>query len=78
MAGLTLPLPGSLRSFVEEQAAERGHATGGDYVRELIQKEHDRQRLRGLLLEGLESPVSGVADEAFFQDLRRDIERGTA
>jgi antitoxin ParD1/3/4 len=42
-------------------------------VRELIRRERDRQRLRALLLEGLESEPDVLADEAFFEALRRDI-----
>ncbi len=49
---MNVSLPDSLKSFVDEQVARRGYATGSEYVRELIRIDQDRQRLRGLLLEG--------------------------
>ncbi len=67
---MNVSLPDSLKSFVDEQVARRGYATGGEYVRELIRIDQDRQRLRGLLLEGAESPATVVADDAFFNGLR--------
>ncbi len=48
-------IPEALRAFVEEQVASRGYASSDEYVRELIRRDQDLQRLRGLLLEGAES-----------------------
>ena len=39
-------------------------------VRELIRKDQDRQRLRGLLLEGAASPQAATADADYFDQLR--------
>ena len=39
-------------------------------VRELIRKDQDRQRLRGLLLEGAASPQAVTADADYFDRLR--------
>jgi antitoxin ParD1/3/4 len=63
-------LPDSLKAFVDEQVAGRGYGTSSEYVRELIGRDQDRQRLRGLLLEGAASPAAGVADQAYFYELR--------
>lgn len=67
---MNISLPDSLRSFIDEQVARRGYATGSEYVRELIRIDQDRQRLRNLLLEGAESPATTTADNAFFNGLR--------
>jgi antitoxin ParD1/3/4 len=72
MGSMNVSLPDSLKSFVDEQVAQRGYATGGEYVRELIRIDQDRQRLRGLLLEGAESPAV-AADDAFFNGLRDQV-----
>jgi antitoxin ParD1/3/4 len=45
-------------------------ARAGEYVRELIHKDQDRQRLRSLLLEGASSPPAAPADKAYFDSLR--------
>jgi antitoxin ParD1/3/4 len=69
MGSMNVSLPDSLKSFVDEQVARRGYATGSEYVRELIRIDQDRQRLRGLLLEGAESPATTAPDDHFFNDL---------
>ena len=53
---MNISLPEALKSFVDDQVSARGYSTSSEYVRELIRKDQDRQRLRGLLLEGAESP----------------------
>jgi antitoxin ParD1/3/4 len=72
---MRLALPGALRAFVDEQVAFGGFASAGEYVVALIQREHDRARLRGALLEGASSPIEGVADGTFFDALRRRTRR---
>jgi antitoxin ParD1/3/4 len=67
---MNISLPDSLKAFVEEQVAEKGYGTSSEYVRELIRKDQDRQHLRGLLLEGANSPASEPADSAYFDALR--------
>jgi antitoxin ParD1/3/4 len=54
---------------VDEQVASGGYGTSSEYVRELIRRDRDRQKLRALLVEGLESEELFVADEAFFDDV---------
>ena len=71
MTELRISLTPALRSFVDQQVAAGGYATPGDYVRELIQREQDREKLRRLLLEGASSAVAGPADAAWFRRLRR-------
>jgi antitoxin ParD1/3/4 len=73
MGTMNVSLPDSLKSFVDEQVARRGYATSSEYVRELIRIDQDRQRLRGLLLEGAESPATLAADDAFFNELRDQV-----
>ncbi len=70
---MNISLPDSLKGFVDEQVAERGYSTSSEYVRELIRKDHDRQHLRKLLLDGAASPPSGPADDAYFDRLHKRI-----
>ena len=77
MGTMNISLPDGLKAFVDEQVAERGYGTVSEYVRELIRKEQDRIRMRKLLLEGAASPPGGVADAAYFEDLRDHIRRRT-
>ncbi len=72
---MNISLPDALKSFVDEQVASRGYSTSSEYVRELIRKDQDRQRLRALLLDGAESAPTSPADEAYFDGLRERARR---
>ena len=67
---MNVSLPEALKDFVEDQVSARGYSTSSEYVRELIRKDRDRQRLRGLLLEGAASPQAVAADADYFDALR--------
>jgi antitoxin ParD1/3/4 len=76
MTTMNISLPDSLKSFVDEQVEGRGYGSSSEYVRDLIRRDLDRERLRGLLLEG---PASGVAEPlepGFFDALRTRIRGG--
>lgn len=73
MSSMNITLPKPLKSFVDEQVMLRGYSTGGEYVRELIRRDQDRQRLRGLLLEGAASAPGRAADTAYFNSLRQRV-----
>ena len=72
---MNISLPDTLKAFVDEQVAQRGYGTSSEYVRELIRKDQDRLRLRGLLLEGAASVPVAPADATYF-DALRDRVRG--
>ena len=75
MTTMNISLPETLKSFVDEQVAGRGYGTSSEYVRELIRKDQDRQRLRNLLLDGAESSPGALADRAYFEALRSQVRR---
>lgn len=70
MSTMNISLPDALKSFVDEQVSSRHFGTSSEYVRELIRKDQERLHLRGLLLEGGNSPPSAPADVAYFAALR--------
>ena len=67
---MNISLPETLKSFVDQQVSMRGYSTSSEYVRELIRKDQDRQRLRDLLLEGAASRQAVTADAGYFDELR--------
>ena len=73
MSTMNISLPEALKSFVDDQVNARGYSTSSEYVRELIRKDQDRQRLRGLLLEGAASAPAVTADAEYFERLRRQV-----
>ena len=67
---MNISLPEALKSFVDQQVSARGYSSSSEYVRELIRKDRDRQRLRGLLLEGAATPPAVSVDADYFAQLR--------
>lgn len=68
MATMNISLPDDLKSFVDTQVVGR-YSTSSEYVRELIRREQDKQKLRDLLMEGASSPPAGPADDDWFDEL---------
>ena len=73
MTTMNISLSEALKTFVDDQVGERGYSSSSEYVRELIRKDRDRQRLRGLLLEGAASPPAVTADADYFDRLRSRV-----
>jgi antitoxin ParD1/3/4 len=70
---MNVSLPDELRSYVDEQVVGGRYGSTSEYVRELIRRDQDRQRLRSLLTTGAESERGPVADDHYFQRLRSRI-----
>lgn len=68
---MNISLPENLKHFVDQQVTDRGYGTSSEYVRELIRHDQDRQRLRGLLLEGASSAPGNPVDDDYFAALRK-------
>lgn len=73
MSTMNISLPDPMKAFVDEQVAERGYGSSSEYVRDLIRKDWDRQKLRSLLLVGAESRSTEPIDTAYFDTLRARI-----
>ena len=71
MAAMNISLPEPLKQFVDAQVEGGSYGASSDYVRMLICREQDRADLREKLLEGARSPLTVVADGAYFDRLRR-------
>jgi len=73
---MNISLPDSLKAFVDEQVTGAGYGSSSEYVRELIRRDRDRLRLRGLLLEGAESAPAAPVTAAYFELLREGVRAG--
>jgi antitoxin ParD1/3/4 len=73
---MNISLPESLKLFVEQKVEEGTYSTNSEYIKELIRKDLDRERLRSLLLVGAESEQM-PQDEQYFQRLRKKITNET-
>lgn len=72
---MNISLPDSLKSFVDEQVTQRGYGTSSEYVRELIRKDADVLRLRGMLLQGATTAPTGPVDASYFAMLRERVQK---
>ncbi len=70
---MNVSLPDEMRAFVDEQVDEGRYGSTSEYVRELIRRDQDRQRLRRVLLDGAQSAAGPLADDAYFTTLRRRV-----
>lgn len=75
---MNVSLPDAMKAFVDEQVARKGYGSRSQYIRDLLRREQDREQLRGLLREGLESGPGRVVDLAYAEALRDSVRRGAA
>jgi len=75
MKNVNISLPDLLKSFVDEQVAQRGYGTSSEYIRELIRKDADILRLRGMLLKGAASAPAAPVDDKYFSTLRERVQK---
>lgn len=76
MSTMNISLPDELKLFVDQQVGSRGYTSSSEYVRALLRREQDREKLRSMLLEGLESgPAREIDLAAYGAELRARIKQ---
>lgn len=70
MATMNISLPDELKQFVDAQVAEHAYGSASEYLRELIRKQRDVEKLRGMLLEGANSGPATPMEPDFFDEMR--------
>jgi antitoxin ParD1/3/4 len=78
MSTVTISLPESLKTFVEDQVARKGYGNVSEYFRTLLREAQAREadaKLEALLLEGLGSGDAVPADKRFWKELRSEAAR---
>ena len=76
MSTMNVSLPDELKSFVDARVDTGGYGSTSEYVGYLIRRDQDRERLRGVLVEGASSPLGPEADESLFDNLRDGVRSG--
>jgi antitoxin ParD1/3/4 len=77
MTTMNISLPETLKEFVDSQVEQGGYSTSSEYIRELIREDRRRkleQHLNSLLLEGLKSGEPILADDAFWEARKRELQ----
>jgi antitoxin ParD1/3/4 len=75
MKTMNIFLPATLKQFVDAQVSTASYDTSCEYVRQPIRRDQEREPLCGLLLLGAQSAPSGLADDAYFAELRSGINK---
>ena len=70
MATMNISLPDELKQFVDAQVAEHAYGSASEYLRELIRKQRDVEKLRQLLLDGANSGPATPMEPDFFDKMR--------
>ena len=78
MSMVNIALPGTLKSFVDDQIGVRGYSTPSEYIPELTRMDQDRQRSAACFLDGAASPPTTTADADYLDQLRDACPHGKA
>jgi len=73
MATMNISLPETLKHFVDSQVEGGSYGTSSEYVRMLIRREQEKEAFRQLILDGMNSPLGEVVDDAYFERLHERI-----
>ncbi len=76
MSTMNVSLPDELKAFVDERVGHGGFGSTSEYVRDLIRRDQERERLRTLLLDGGASSPGPIADDSYFEALRARVRAG--
>ncbi|MDI1254098.1 type II toxin-antitoxin system ParD family antitoxin [Thermomonas sp.] len=78
MATMNISLPDELKGFVDAQVAEGGYGSSSEYLRELIRRQRDVEKLRAMLLEGFNSGPATPMEPEFFDRMRQRAKKRTS
>ena len=78
MATMNISLPDELKQFIDAQVSEHGYGSSSEYLRDLIRKQRDVERLRKLLLEGANSGPGEPVTPDTFRRMREELRERTA
>lgn len=73
MATMNISLPDELKQFVDQQVSAGAYGSSSEYLRELIRKQRDVEKLRALLLEGANSGPATLVTPETFKRMRREL-----
>jgi antitoxin ParD1/3/4 len=76
MSTMNVSLPDELKSFVDERVGHGGFGSTSEYVRDLIRRDQERERLRSLLLDGAASSPGPIANDTSCESLRTRVRAG--
>ncbi len=73
MRTMNVSVTDELKTFVDEQVDRGGFGSTSEFVRSLLRREQQRLALRTLLLDGASSAPGAMADDRYFEVLRKSV-----
>ena len=73
MATMNISLPDELKQFIDAQVSAQGYGSSSEYLRELIRKQRDVEKLRSMLLEGANSGPGELVTADTFRQMREEL-----
>lgn len=55
---MNVSLPDALKEYVDGRVGVADYGSASEYIRELIRRDRDREKLRSLVLEGAAGPMT--------------------
>jgi len=74
MTTMNVSLPDELKAFVDDEVNRGCYGSTSEYVRDLIRRAQDQERLRAAVLEGASSVVGATAAD-YLDSLRARIQQ---
>ncbi len=73
MVAVTFSVSEDLQVFIEGQTVKNGFHSTDDYLRNLLDRERERERLEGMLIEGLESGEPIEVNDDWWEQKRSNL-----
>jgi antitoxin ParD1/3/4 len=73
MVAVTFSIPEDLQVFIEGQTVKNGFHSTDDYLRNLLDREREREQLEGMLIEGLESGKPTEVNDDWWEQKRSNL-----
>ena len=73
MIAVTFSIPEDLQVFIEGQTVKNGFHSTDDYLLNLLDRERERERLEGILIEGLESGEPIEVNDDWWEQKRTNL-----
>ncbi|AFY93637.1 ribbon-helix-helix domain-containing protein [Chamaesiphon minutus] len=73
MVAVTFSIPEDLQTFIESQTVKNGFPSTDHYLRNLLDRERERERLEGMLIEGLESGEPIEVNDDWWEQKRSSL-----
>ena len=73
MVAVTFSISEDLQTFIEGQTVKNGFHSTDDYLRNLLDREREREQIEGMICEGLESGEPIEVNDDWWEQKRSNL-----